>query len=150
MEKKSMLKKAKTLISDSYVWQEGEEVAIVTKCHKDNTAHNSYIVPWSKLHYYIAVALTSKRQQLQQKIARLDIKFYPSDKNEDLFAFVKKSDVNDLRGEEGEEGDSDEEVDNREEEMKSIETWVTKNLNVWEVEPKVDVKIRGTVFIVTK
>lgn len=148
-------KKAKQAAPEAYSWTEGEEVAIISyfSCH--NSHPNAYVVAWGQLHPLIATALTNKRQQARpssavgtgKRIARLEITLDVGDENDDLFDSTKKSDVKDHRGEVAEEGDSDDEVEDRDDVMDDIGAWVTSKLDFWSDEPDVGVKVRGMVCI---
>lgn len=143
-------KKAKLAAPEAYSWTEGEEVAIVSLYSEG--AVNAYVVAWGQLHSLIATALTAKRQHarpsmshLGKRVARLDITLEDGDDNDDLFDYIKKSDVNDHREERGEAGDSDEEVEDRCDVEDEIRDWVFSKLDFWSHEPEVGVKVRGVV-----
>ena len=148
-------KKAKLAAPEAYAWTEGEEVAIISLYSDDDSHPNAYVVAWGQLHPLIATALTAKRQQARpssaagngKRIARLDISLDGDDHNEDLFDHIKKSDVNNYNEVDGEEGDSDEEVEERVDVVDDIGDWVASKLDFWGDEPEVGIKVRGMVCI---
>lgn len=148
-------KKAKRAAPEAYAWTEGEEAAIISLYSDDDSHPNAYVVAWGQLHLLIATALTTKRQQARpssaagngKRIARLDISLDGGDDNEDLFDHLTKGDVNDYNKEEGEEGDSDDEVEDRDNVVDDVENWVICKLDFWADEPEVGVKVRGMVCI---
>lgn len=149
-------KKAKVAAPDPYTWTEGEEAALVSMwCTDDHSYPNAYVVAWGQLHPYIATALTTARQQPHasatagtgKRLARININLDQSDDNDDFFRYIKASDVSDHRGIDGEGGggDSDEEVEDRQEVVGELEEWLTSKIDFWGDEPNVAIKIRGTV-----
>ena len=138
-----------------YNLTEGDEVAVFAATCFDPagvTYTAVYVVPWAMMHPLIAIALTSKRQQLarptNKQIAELNITLKDVEGNNDFFEYISAKDVADGRRDEGEEIDSDEEVEDRDEVLDQIKEWVNNKLFLFcNREIEVAVKIRGMVYI---
>lgn len=134
-------KRPRTDVVD-YPWTDGEEAVVVTFTTDTETEFpNCYVVPATRLHKYLALTLKGYRV-MKPNTPHIEIPLGEED-DDTVFEFVKQTDVDDTRKEEGEEAKDDEDVDDRDQVLGQISEWAATTLDSWKKTPTAAVKLVG-------